>query len=115
VFSGTIFDSQLADYYRGATALVFPSLYEGFGLPPLEAMACGTPALTANLTSLPEVTGEAALLVDPYRIDAIADGIERIVHDTTLRESLIEKGLVRAKLYTWDKTTASVQAVLDKI
>ncbi|MDR3477922.1 MAG: glycosyltransferase family 1 protein [Gammaproteobacteria bacterium] len=115
VFSGVLSEAQLADYYRGATALVFPSLYEGFGLPPLEAMACGTPALTSNLTSLPEVTGDAAILIDPYRVDAIADGIERIVNDTALRQTLIEKGLERAKRYTWGNTSKSVQTVLDNI
>ena len=71
----------LAAFYRLARAFVFPSLYEGFGLPPLEAMACGTPVVTSNVSSLPEVAGGAALLVDPYDPDAIADGIMRAVND----------------------------------
>ena len=79
----------LAAFYRLARAFVFPSLYEGFGLPPLEAMACGTPVVTSNVSSLPEVAGGAALLVDPYDADAIADGICRAVTDETLRADLI--------------------------
>ena len=81
----------LAAFYRLARAFVFPSLYEGFGLPPLEAMACGTPVVTSNVSSLPEVAGGAALLVDPYDADAIADGIRRAVTDETLRADLIAK------------------------
>ena len=75
----------LAAFYRLARAFVFPSLYEGFGLPPLEAMACGTPVVTSNVSSLPEVAGDAALLVDPYDVGSIADGIRRAVTDEPLR------------------------------
>ena len=86
----------LAAFYRLARAFVFPSLYEGFGLPPLEAMACGTPVVTSNVSSLPEVAGGAALLVDPYDPASIADGIARAVTDETLRADLIATGLARA-------------------
>jgi glycosyltransferase involved in cell wall biosynthesis len=112
IFSGTIEDSALPAYYRGALALLFPSLYEGFGLPPLEAMACGTPALTSKTSSLPEVTGDAAILVCPTEIDAIADGIEKILIEDT-RQSLIIKGLKQASLFSWDKTAAKVQTILN--
>lgn len=111
--SGALTEMQLAAYYRGATALVFPSLYEGFGLPPLEAMACGTPALTSTVTSMPETSGDAALLVNPYETDAIVEGIERIVNEETLRSQLIAKGFKQAALYSWNKTAIAVQEVLD--
>ncbi len=114
IFSGPINEKQLAEYYRGALAVVFPSLYEGFGLPVVEAMASGTPALTSNVTSLPEVAGDAAVLVNPYEIESMSHGIEQIVNDSNLREALINKGLQRAKLFSWDKTAASVQSVLNE-
>jgi glycosyltransferase involved in cell wall biosynthesis len=85
-------------------AFVYPSLYEGFDLPPLEAMACGTPVLTSNVTSLPEVVGDAGLLVDPYNVAAIAHGIRRLVEDSALREELKRRGLERAKQFTWERT-----------
>jgi glycosyltransferase involved in cell wall biosynthesis len=105
-------DEELASLYRGARALVFPSLYEGFGLPVLEAMACGTPVLASNVTAVPEVAGDAALLVDPTDVRAIAEGIERIVQDEELRSSLREKGIRRASLYSWDETARRTWEVL---
>ncbi len=113
VFSGVLDEAALASYYRGAVAVAFPSLIEGFGLPPLEAMAYGTPALTSNTSSLPEVTGDAAILVDPYDIHSIAAGIEQIVNEAELRKTLIAKGLQRVKLFSWDATAAAVQQVLN--
>lgn len=115
VISDTLTETQLAEYYRGALAVVFPSLYEGFGLPPLEAMACGTAALTSNTTSLPEVVGDAALIVDPYSVSAIAYGIELIVQDEELRKNLITKGFERAKLFTWENTANKVQQALNEL
>ncbi|HSW93276.1 MAG TPA: glycosyltransferase family 1 protein [Gammaproteobacteria bacterium] len=106
-------EKTLADYYRGAWAVVFPSLYEGFGLPVAEGMASGVPVLTSNVTSLPEVAGDAALLVDPYDVDAIRAGIEKIVSDTALRTQLVQRGLARARLFSWEKTAQMVQKVLD--
>jgi glycosyltransferase involved in cell wall biosynthesis len=79
-------------------------LYEGFGLPPLEAMACGVPVLTSNVCSLPEVVGDAGVLVDPLDVEAIADGIRRLVQDSELRTELRQKGLLRAKEFSWDET-----------
>jgi glycosyltransferase involved in cell wall biosynthesis len=87
---------------------VFPSLYEGFGLPPLEAMASGTPVVTSNVSSLPEVAGDAALLVDPYDPTAIADGIYTVLSDVAVRSDLRQKGLARAKQFSW---AASVRRV----
>jgi len=108
-------DEQLAATYRGAVALVCPSLYEGFGLPVLEAMACGTPVVCANTTSLPEVVGDAAQLVDPMDTDAIAQAIEYVVNDPVIHADLRARGLKRADQFSWDKTADRVKHVLDTI
>ena len=112
VFANSSANEDLSDVYRGAVAFVFPSLYEGFGLPPLEAMACGVPVLTSNVCSMPEVVADAGLLVDPHDVEAIADGIRRLVQDLTLRDELREKGLLRARLFSWDKTASRTWQVL---
>jgi glycosyltransferase involved in cell wall biosynthesis len=106
-------DDVLSEAYRGALAFLFPSLYEGFGLPPLEAMACGVPVLTSNVCSLPEVAGDAALLVTPLDVEEIAEGIRRLVWDSTLRVQLREKGLRRAKLFSWEETALKTSRVLE--
>ncbi len=95
--------------------MVFPSLYEGFGLPVLEAMACGTPVITSNITAMPEVAGDAAILVDPLDVASITDAIERIVTDGALRTKLAAKGLERAKVCSWDSVAAKVQNVLNDV
>ncbi len=109
-FLGYLPEETLAVMYRLAGVFVFPSLYEGFGLPPLEAMASGTPVVTSNVSSLPEVAGDAAVLVDPYLPQAIADGIHTVLTDETLRRSLRQKGLARAAQFSWEQ---SVRRVLD--
>jgi glycosyltransferase involved in cell wall biosynthesis len=101
----------LSAFYRLARAFAFPSLYEGFGLPPLEAMACGTPVVTSNVSSLPEVAGGAALLVDPYDTEAIANGITRAVSDEPLRAELIARGLARARDFSWEQSVAAVHRI----
>jgi glycosyltransferase involved in cell wall biosynthesis len=101
----------LAAFYRLARAFVFPSLYEGFGLPPLEAMACGTPVVTSNVSSLPEIAGGAALLVDPYDADAIANGIVQAVTDDTLRADLICRGLDRARSFSWPQSVRKIHEI----
>ena len=113
-YAGQLTDTELAAYYRGAVALVCPSLYEGFGLTPLEAMACGTPVVTSNVTALPEVVGDAALLVDPYDVEAIAQGIQRLVQDSALRQALARQGLARARLFTWEQTATRVWQVVQE-
>jgi glycosyltransferase involved in cell wall biosynthesis len=111
-FTGMVPEAQLPSLYRGAVALVFPSLYEGFGLPVLEAMACGTPVVTSNVTAMPEVAAGAALLVDPASVDEIAQAMKQIVSDAALRTQLREKGLARAPDFSWDSTIAKVREVL---
>jgi glycosyltransferase involved in cell wall biosynthesis len=114
-FTGTVPEEKLPSLYRGAEALVFPSLYEGFGLPLLEAMACGIPVMTANTTAMPEVAGGAALLVDPTSVKQIADAMERIVSDASLRQRLRDKGIARAALFSWANTVSRVREVLTEI
>ena len=105
-------DEGLADLYRGAQGLVFPSLYEGFGLPPLEAMGCGVPVLTSNVCARPEVVGDAAVFVDPFEVESIAEGIRRLTEDDALREELRRKGLERARRFPWDETARKTWEVL---
>jgi glycosyltransferase involved in cell wall biosynthesis len=102
VFTGFVDDGDLPDLYRGAVLFVFPSLYEGFGLPILEAMASGVPVVTSDTASMPEVAGDAAVLVDPHDANAIAEGIAQVLTEDTLRETLTQKGLARARCFTWD-------------
>jgi glycosyltransferase involved in cell wall biosynthesis len=111
-FTGQISDEDLALLYQGATALVLVSLYEGFGLPLVEAMSCGTPVITSNVTSMPEVAGDAGLQVNPYDIDAISDALIRLSTDLHLRQALRSRGLERARVYSWEATTASVEKAL---
>ena len=111
-FLGLVPNEQMPSLYRSARALVFASLYEGFGLPVIEAMACGTPVVTSNTTSLPEVAGDAALLVDPTSVEQIAEGMERILGDTSLRQTFREKGLAKAVQFTWTATNAEVHKLL---
>jgi glycosyltransferase involved in cell wall biosynthesis len=103
IFTGYVADEDLPALYSGALAFVFPSLYEGFGLPALEAMACGTPVITSNTTSLPEVVGDAAVLVDPNDLDQLCAAISTIVSDGSLREELRRKGLTRAAEFSWQR------------
>jgi glycosyltransferase involved in cell wall biosynthesis len=110
-FFGFVPDQTLAVLYRLAALFVFPSLYEGFGLPPLEAMASGTPVITSNVSSLPEVVGDAALLIDPYEPDAIAAAIERLLTDARLREDLRARGLKRAREFSWDQSVQRIRAI----
>jgi alpha-1,3-rhamnosyl/mannosyltransferase len=101
---GYVADELRPALLAGARAFVYPSLYEGFGLPPLEAMACGTPVVTSNLASLPEVTGDAALLIDPTDVPALAEALVRVWRDAGLRADLRARGLARAREFTWERT-----------
>jgi glycosyltransferase involved in cell wall biosynthesis len=112
LFTGYVSEDTLPALYAGALAAVYPSLYEGFGLPPLEAMACGTPVVTSACTSLPEVVGDGALLVDPEDVESIAEGLVRIVSGESLRRSLKEAGLRRAAAFTWENTAQRTLSLL---
>ena len=106
--------SELPKIINQAIALVFPSLWEGFGLPILEAMACGTPVITSNLASMPEVAGDAAILVDPYNVNQIADAMKMVAKDSQLRSTLRQLGLDRAKQFSWEKTGKATAMVLEQ-
>jgi glycosyltransferase involved in cell wall biosynthesis len=112
---GYVPDDALPDLYAGADAFVFPSLYEGFGLPPLEALASGVPVVCSNASSLPEVVGDAAVLVDPREPESIAAGLLRVLEDPALRRSLVASGLERASQLTWDRAAAALQDVFDEV
>lgn len=114
-FTGFVDEQDLPALYNGADLFVFPSLYEGFGLPPLEAMACGTPVVTSNVSSLPEVTGDAALLVDPYNVDEICEAMKSILSDADLAAGLRQKGLQRAGQFTWERMARETLAVYREV
>ncbi|MDF1544063.1 MAG: glycosyltransferase family 1 protein [bacterium] len=111
-FAGYVSYDRLRAYYANAACLVFPSLYEGFGLPPLEAMAAGTPALVSDRASIPEICGDAALYCDPESEPDIADKLDRILNDQKLREELIGKGKERAGLYSWDRSAEQLGEIV---
>jgi glycosyltransferase involved in cell wall biosynthesis len=110
-FLGFVPETTLAALYRLASVFVFPSLYEGFGLPPLEAMAAGTPVVTSNVSSLPEVVGDAAVLIDPMDAGAIADAMARVLSDATLRDTLVTRGHARVQAFSWDRSVARIRQV----
>ncbi len=106
---------ELSEFYNNAMAFVFPSLHETFGMPILEAMSCGCPVITSNVTACPEVAGDAALLVNPYSVEEIREAMERIIDDKHLREELSEKGIERAKQFTWEKSAQKHLEVFRKV
>jgi glycosyltransferase involved in cell wall biosynthesis len=110
-FIGYIPDEDLPSLYKLAETFLFPSISEGFGLPILEAMTCGTPVITGNLTAIPEVAGEAALLIDPHQPDRIAEAMERLNYDPALRQTLIQRGKERAALFSWMRTARQLLAI----
>ena len=111
VFTGYIEDDELSALYSLADVFCYPSLYEGFGLPVLEAMACGTPVVTSNISSMPEVAGDSALLMNPESPVEIAKGILRIIGDDSYRKDLIRRGFVRAEEFTWEETARKTREV----
>ncbi|HZU04922.1 MAG TPA: glycosyltransferase family 1 protein [Chloroflexota bacterium] len=113
-FLGPVPDADLPALYSGATAFVYPSLYEGFGLPPLEALACGTPVVCSDRAALPEVVGDAALLVDPQDAGAIARALARVLDDDHLRQALRVRGLARAARFTWERTAQATVRVYEQ-
>jgi glycosyltransferase involved in cell wall biosynthesis len=115
ILTGYIDEADKGTLYTGAQALVFPSLYEGFGFPVLEAMGCGTPVICSNTSSLPELAGDAALLVDPLDVDGLATAMQRLVTDEALRKDLIERGKVQIKKFTWKPAAQAAMKALEHV
>jgi len=115
ILTGYVPKKHLVALYSGALVFIYPSFYEGFGLPPLEAMACGCPVVVSNVASLPGVCGEAAYYVDPDDVESIAEGMYKVLSDDSLRQSLIEKGLERAKLFSWEKSAKEHLKVFEEV
>lgn len=113
-FPGFIPDRELPSLYNLADVFVYPSLYEGFGLPVLEAMSCGTPVVASRVSSMPEIAGDAALLVDPHDVDSIAQALERVLVDRTLRERMAEGGIRRSQPFTWERTARETLAAYEE-
>jgi glycosyltransferase involved in cell wall biosynthesis len=111
-FADYVERADLPALYSGALALTFPSLYEGFGLPALEAMSCGTPVVASNASSIPEVVGDAGLLLDPRDVGAWAGAVERLSHDDTAQRDMSRKGLARAARFTWERCARETFGVL---
>jgi glycosyltransferase involved in cell wall biosynthesis len=115
IFTGYVPDEDLPAIYNMADLFVYPSLYEGFGLPPLEAMACGTPVITSNTSSLPEVIGDAGIMIDPYYCDALTKAIYEVLTNEGLREDMTKKGFERARSFTWINTAKETLKVYEDI
>jgi len=113
--SGFIDDSDLPEVYHMSSLFVFPSFYEGFGLPPLEAMACGCPVVSSNTSSMPEALGDAALFFNPYRTEEMTLAIRQMLEDENLRNTLRQKGLSRAKFFSIEKMTNKMIDVLESV
>jgi len=113
LFPGRVAEEDKAALLSGAEVFMFPSLYEGFGLPVVEAMQCGTPVICSNTSSLPEVAGNAALLVDPLDVDALAQAMVRLLDDADLRQTLIERGYAQAQKFSWADCAACALAVFE--
>jgi len=113
-FTGPVAEEDLPALYSGADCFIYPSLFEGFGLPVLEAMACGAPVITSNTSSLPEVAGDAALLVPPQDVDALAGTLRRLLHDRNLRAELSRQGQIQAARFSWEKTARETCAVYQR-
>jgi glycosyltransferase involved in cell wall biosynthesis len=107
-FLGKLSDDQLVDLYNGACVFAIPSLYEGFGVPALEAMACGTPVLAGRAGSLPEIVGQAAYLVDPTETASIAAGLSELLRDTGLRDRLVARGYERTREFSWERAAERI-------
>lgn len=115
IFTGYVSEAEKNALYKKAAVFVFPSLYEGFGIPPLEAMSAGTPVVTSSTSSLPEVVGDAAICVDPTHTQEIADAIEQVLGNEQLRNELVEKGHRQVELFSWEKSAQALRSLLKHI
>ncbi|QNG60204.1 glycosyltransferase family 4 protein [Bacillus sp. PAMC26568] len=115
VFVGYVSDEELKALYENAYCFIYPSFYEGFGLPPLEAMTCGCPVISSNTTSLPEVGGDAVLYVDPHQPKQIAEHVNRMLFDQSFRDEMIEKGYKQATKYTWKKALKELLSNIEEV
>jgi glycosyltransferase involved in cell wall biosynthesis len=111
LFLGYVPTEDLPALYHTASLLAYPSLFEGFGIPLVEAMSCACPVVCSNVTSLSEVAGDAALLVNPYAVEELAGAMQRVLRDRDLREDLIAKGLARARLFSWERAACQTAQV----
>lgn len=114
-FTGYVDQQDLPSLYRNAKLFIYPSLYEGFGIPPLEAMICGCPTIVANVASLPEVCGNASYYVNPYSIDDISRGMKELINNESLREELIEKGYERVSHFKWETSAIKLVNIIENI
>jgi glycosyltransferase involved in cell wall biosynthesis len=108
-------EHDLASYYRSAELLAYPSLYEGFGLPPVEAMACGCPVVTSNVSSIPEVVGDAGILVNPHDVNSLIQAMKRVLTNSRLRDEMVRKGLEQVQKFSWEKTAELTLQVYNKV
>ena len=115
IFTDYVSDEYLVKFYNAADLFVYPSLYEGFGLPPLEAMACGCPVITSNTSSLPEVVGDAGIMIDPNDIDSLTESMHKILTDNELRKEMSRKSLERAGMFSWKKTAKETWDVYEDV
>jgi len=111
---GYLSDKELASVYQEASMLVMPSLYEGFGLPLLEAMSVGVPVVTSNISSMPEIVGDAAVLVDPYNVNSIKEGVEKVLTDSKLRSRLSDAGYEQSKIFSWERSARETLLVFEE-
>ncbi len=114
-FLGRVPLEDLVRLYNAASVFVYPALYEGFGLPPLEAMRCGCPVIVSDTSSLPEVVGVAAIRIDPEDVDQMADSIRRVLSNKDLADSLRQKGLARADLFSWERSARETLAAIKQV
>jgi glycosyltransferase involved in cell wall biosynthesis len=115
IFVGYLSEKELAEIYNAVDLFVFPSLYEGFGIPPLEAMACGTPVITSNTSSLPEVVGNAAIQADPYNVERFVEKMYEVLTNEDLKEEMTRKGLERSRLFSWDNSAKKTLKVYKEL
>jgi glycosyltransferase involved in cell wall biosynthesis len=115
IFAGSVPEKELPQWYNAADLLVYPCDYAGFGLPPLEAMACGTPVITSNTTSLPEVVGDAGIMIDPADINKLSQEIYGVLTDKDLQKDMSKKGLKRARMFNWDKSAYKTLEIYEKM